>query len=100
VDESATHLKSEKIPNRRWGIALLLGCGVRVNYFDRVNLAISQQAMGSSLELKPRPSRPGSGMAKAPPLHDMKQRRQNAKFSLRLLSLRPAGQGIPQPEEK
>ena len=25
-----------KIPRRRWGIALLLGFGVLVNYFDRV----------------------------------------------------------------
>jgi ACS family D-galactonate transporter-like MFS transporter len=32
-------------PNRRWGIALLLGFGVLVNYFDRVNLSVSQQAL-------------------------------------------------------
>lgn len=30
---------------RRWGIALLLGFGVLVNYFDRVNLSISQEAL-------------------------------------------------------
>lgn len=33
------------IPRRRWGIALLLGFGVLVNYFDRVNLSVSQQAL-------------------------------------------------------
>jgi MFS transporter, ACS family, D-galactonate transporter len=33
------------VPNRRWGIALLLGFGVLVNYFDRVNLSVSQQAL-------------------------------------------------------
>src|ERR1700740_3126544 len=34
-----------RIPRRRWGIALLLGFGVLVNYFDRVNLSVSQQAL-------------------------------------------------------
>jgi sugar phosphate permease len=33
------------VPHRRWGIALLLGFGVLVNYFDRVNLSISQDAL-------------------------------------------------------
>jgi ACS family D-galactonate transporter-like MFS transporter len=33
------------IPRRRWGIALLLGFGVLVNYFDRVNLSVSQDAL-------------------------------------------------------
>ena len=30
---------------RRWRIAWLLGIGVLVNYFDRVNLSISQAAL-------------------------------------------------------
>jgi len=33
------------VPKRRWGIALLLGFGVLVNYFDRVNLSVSQEAL-------------------------------------------------------
>ena len=33
------------MPSRRWGIALLLGFGVLVNYFDRVNLSVSQKAL-------------------------------------------------------
>src|ERR1051326_6430370 len=33
------------VPRRRWGIALLLGFGVLVNYFDRVNLSISRDAL-------------------------------------------------------
>lgn len=33
------------IPRRRWGIALLLGFGVLVNYIDRVNLSVSQDAL-------------------------------------------------------
>jgi ACS family D-galactonate transporter-like MFS transporter len=36
---------SPAIPRRRWGIALLLGFGVLVNYFDRVNLSVSQDAL-------------------------------------------------------
>ena len=30
------------IPRRRWGIALLLGVGVLVNYIDRVNVSVAQ----------------------------------------------------------
>jgi MFS family permease len=33
------------VPHRRWGIAFLLGFGVLVNYFDRVNLSVSQEAL-------------------------------------------------------
>src|SRR5437016_9803843 len=40
-----TDLRSEKIPRRRWTIALLLGIGVLVNYFDRVNLSVSRDAL-------------------------------------------------------
>src|SRR5256886_1900074 len=38
---------SSKVPRRRWGIAWLLGFGVLVNYFDRVNLSVSQAALHS-----------------------------------------------------
>ncbi len=40
---SATGARS--VPRRRWGIAILLGFGVLVNYFDRVNLSVSQEAL-------------------------------------------------------
>ena len=33
------------MPQRRWWIALLLGLGVLINYFDRVNLSVSQAAL-------------------------------------------------------
>jgi len=33
------------MPRRRWRIAWLLGLGVLVNYFDRVNLAVSHAAL-------------------------------------------------------
>jgi ACS family D-galactonate transporter-like MFS transporter len=41
----AATLEVRAIPRRRWGIALLLGFGVLVNYFDRVNLSVSQAAL-------------------------------------------------------
>ena len=31
-----------RIPRRRWGIALLLGLGVLVNYIDRVNVSVAE----------------------------------------------------------
>jgi MFS transporter, ACS family, D-galactonate transporter len=39
---------TDKIPRRRWGIALLLGFGVLVNFFDRVNLSVSHDALHES----------------------------------------------------
>src|SRR5256886_3505858 len=42
---------SSKVPRRRWGIAWLLGFGVLVNYFDRVNLSVSQAALNSEFEI-------------------------------------------------
>ncbi|MGA8595237.1 MAG: MFS transporter [Bryobacteraceae bacterium] len=33
------------IPHRRWLIAFLLGFGVLVNYFDRVNLSVARQGL-------------------------------------------------------
>ena len=41
VSESA----SGKIPRRRWGTAVLLAFGILVNYFDRVNLSVSRDAL-------------------------------------------------------
>ncbi|HVW78196.1 MAG TPA: MFS transporter [Alloacidobacterium sp.] len=35
----------DRIPRRRWRIALLLGLGVLVNYFDRVNLSVSHNGL-------------------------------------------------------
>ena len=34
-----------RIPRRRWRIAWLLGVGVLINYFDRVNLSVSHEAL-------------------------------------------------------
>jgi ACS family D-galactonate transporter-like MFS transporter len=38
----------ERIPRRRWAIACLLGFGVLVNYFDRVNLSVSKDALDAA----------------------------------------------------
>ncbi len=40
--------RTSSVPKRRWGIALLLGLGVLVNYFDRVNLSVSRDALEAS----------------------------------------------------
>src|SRR5712671_190795 len=40
---------SSKVPRRRWRIAWLLGFGVLVNYFDRVNLSVSHAALVTTL---------------------------------------------------
>jgi len=40
-----TETGGEIIPRRRWTIGLLLGVGVLVNYFDRVNLSVCQDAL-------------------------------------------------------
>ena len=36
---------AERVTNLRWGIALLLGIGILVNYFDRVNLTVAGGAL-------------------------------------------------------
>jgi ACS family D-galactonate transporter-like MFS transporter len=40
--------ESEHVPRRRWAIACLLGFGVLVNYFDRVNLSVSKDALDAA----------------------------------------------------
>jgi MFS family permease len=41
-------VQASSVPKRRWAIALLLGFGVLVNYFDRVNLSVSRDALQAS----------------------------------------------------
>lgn len=43
-----TKILNNPIPRRRWRIAVLLGLGVLVNYFDRVNLSVSHAALYTS----------------------------------------------------
>jgi len=44
LSDSELHT-STKLPQRRWRIAWLLGLGVLVNYFDRVNLSVSHASL-------------------------------------------------------
>jgi ACS family D-galactonate transporter-like MFS transporter len=41
-ESGPSHLE---VPNRRWRIAFLLGVGVLINYFDRVNLSVAHAAL-------------------------------------------------------
>lgn len=46
--QDAHGLGTPEVPRRRWAIAWLLGVGVLVNYFDRVNLSVSHAALVSA----------------------------------------------------
>jgi len=43
-----TGFEIQRVPRRRWAIACLLGFGVLVNYFDRVNLSVSKDALNAA----------------------------------------------------
>jgi len=36
---------SRGVPRRRWGIGILLGSGILINYFDRINLSVAGPAL-------------------------------------------------------
>ncbi|MBS1839847.1 MAG: MFS transporter [Acidobacteria bacterium] len=42
---SRKNTSHESVPRRRWRIAALLGFGILVSYFDRVNLSVSKEAL-------------------------------------------------------
>ena len=44
-------IKPRDLPRRRWRIGILLGVGVLVNYFDRVNLSVAKDALHSEFGL-------------------------------------------------
>src|SRR5579864_6187650 len=46
-----TVLSSSSVPRRRWRIAWLLALGVLVNFFDRINLSVSRDALHASFGL-------------------------------------------------
>jgi len=45
VNSTPTTAATGRVPRRRWGIAVLLGFGILVSYFDRVNLSVSKDAL-------------------------------------------------------
>lgn len=44
---------SPRLPNLRWGIALLLGFGILVNYIDRVSLSVAGPSLERDLHIGP-----------------------------------------------
>lgn len=51
VAPAAAQKNAANIPRRRWRIALLLSVGVLVNFFDRINLSVSRDALHDSFGL-------------------------------------------------
>lgn len=51
VAGTANHLR--KLPKRRWWIGVLLGSGILVNYFDRINLSVAGPSLGHAFGLTP-----------------------------------------------
>jgi MFS family permease len=45
--------QTRPIPRRRWGIAVLLGASVLINYFDRLNLSVAGPQLRIELHLDP-----------------------------------------------
>jgi len=46
-------MTGQKIPNRRWVIGVLLGVGVLINYFDRINLSVAGPQLTEAFKLSP-----------------------------------------------
>jgi len=51
MNNSSASRESSNLLRGRWSVALLLAFGVIVNYFDRINLSVSQQALHDSFGL-------------------------------------------------
>jgi ACS family D-galactonate transporter-like MFS transporter len=50
---SRENTSQKSVPRRRWGIAALLGFGILVSYFDRVNLSVSKEALHDAFAISP-----------------------------------------------
>jgi MFS transporter, ACS family, D-galactonate transporter len=48
-----TAIAPQKIPGRRWRIGILLGAGVLINYFDRINLSVAGPQLQTAFNLTP-----------------------------------------------
>ncbi len=49
---SATSVE-RRMPRRRWGIGILLGSGILINYFDRINLSVAGPQLQHAFGLTP-----------------------------------------------
>ena len=45
--------KAPIVGRRRWGIGLLLGAGILINYFDRVNISVAAPQLQQEFGLTP-----------------------------------------------
>lgn len=51
AENSISTLATIRVPKRRWLMAFLLGTGVVVTYFDRINLSVSRDALNATFGL-------------------------------------------------
>ena len=47
------HGETPKVGHRRWGIGVLLGAGILINYFDRVNISVAAPQLQQEFGLTP-----------------------------------------------
>ncbi len=50
---NTSETSGQRVPNRRWAIGLLLGIGVLINYFDRINLSVAAPQLKEAFNLSP-----------------------------------------------
>jgi MFS family permease len=53
MDRGGRRLNAQRVPARRWRIGLLLGSGVLVNYFDRLNLSVAAPQLQTAFHFGP-----------------------------------------------
>jgi MFS transporter, ACS family, D-galactonate transporter len=46
-------IEGQRVPNRRWVMGVLLGIGVLINYFDRINLSVAAPQLKAAFNLTP-----------------------------------------------
>ena len=47
-NRAAKTASTRRIPRLRWGIGLLLGVGVLINYFDRIDLSVAAPQLSTN----------------------------------------------------
>ena len=48
-----TTTTGKAIPKRRWAIGVLLGIGILINYFDRINISVAGPQLTEAFKLSP-----------------------------------------------
>jgi sugar phosphate permease len=52
-EETMTTTTGKAIPKRRWVIGVLLGIGILINYFDRINISVAGPQLTEAFKLSP-----------------------------------------------